>query len=121
MNRKRVLVVDDDESSAKMLSRFLQRDYDVTLAFDGLQGLERAIATRPDLVIADVWMPVMDGIEMIEALKGDPNLHRVPVIFLTALSDAPHVALAITAGARHFLPKPIQADKLLVLVKRSLH
>jgi len=118
-DKKRVLVVDDDEATARLLARFL-RDYEVTLAFDGVQGLERAIATKPQLVITDVWMPRMDGIEMVEALKGDPALHVVPVIFLTAVADAPHVAQAITAGARHFLPKPVDTDKLLNLVKRSV-
>lgn len=117
--KKRVLIVDDDESTARLLARFL-RDYDVTLAFDGVEGLERAVATRPHLVITDVWMPRMDGIEMVEALKGDPGLHHVPVIFLTAVGDAPNVAHAISAGARHYLPKPIDTDKLLNLIKRDL-
>lgn len=117
--KKRILVVDDDESTARLLARFL-REYDVTVAYDGVQGLERAIATRPHLVIADVWMPRMDGIEMVEALKGDPALHIVPVIFLTAVADAPHVAHAITAGARHYLPKPVDTEKLLALVKKSI-
>lgn len=118
-DKKRILVVDDDEATARLLGRFL-RDYDVTIAHDGVDGLEQAIATRPQLVITDVWMPLMDGIEMVEALKGDPALHVVPVIFLTAVSDAPHVAHAICAGARHYLPKPVDADKLLKLVKHTI-
>ncbi len=117
--KKHILVVDDDEATARLLARFLH-EYEVTIAYDGMEGLDQAIACHPQLIITDLWMPRMDGIEMVEALKGDPALHHVPVIFLTAVNDASHVAHAITAGARHYLPKPVDVDKLLTLVKRSL-
>lgn len=116
---KHVLVVDDDEATARLLARFLS-DYAVTIAHDGVEGLEMAITSHPQLIITDLWMPRMDGIEMVEALKGDPALHDVPVIFLTAITDAEHVAHAISAGARHYLPKPVDVEKLMALVKRTL-
>jgi len=117
--KPRVLVVDDDEATARLLARFL-RDCDVTIAGDGQQGLERAIERCPDLIIADIWMPVLDGIQMVESLQGDPLLREVPVIFLSAVTDAPHVAAAISAGARHFMPKPVAIDHLLMLVRRLI-
>lgn len=117
--RKRVLVVDDDEPTARMLRLFL-REYEVDVAFDGVEGLRKVIEHKPDLVIADVWMPQLDGIDMVRTLHEDPALLRLPVIFVSAAGDAAHVAAAIQAGARHFLTKPIQVEKLLGLVRRIL-
>lgn len=118
-DKPRVLLVDDDEATARLLARFL-RAYDVDVATDGRAGLERAIDEPPDLIITDIWMPQLDGIEMVEQLKKDPALRRVPVIFLSAVTDAPHVAGAVSAGARHFLAKPVDVTHLLSLVRRTL-
>lgn len=117
--KHRVLIVDDDEATARLLARFLA-DYEVDIATDGYVGLEHAITHKPDLLIADIWMPQLDGIAMVEELKRDPWLHVVPVIFLSAVTDAPHVAAAISTGARHFLPKPVDANHLLDLVAHVL-
>lgn len=116
--RKRVLVVDDDEPTARLLRLFL-RDYEVDVA-DGVEGLRKVVEHKPDLVIADVWMPQLDGIDMVRTLHEDPALARLPVIFVSAAGDAAHVAAAIQAGARHFMTKPIQVEKLLGLVRRIL-
>lgn len=118
-DKQRVLLVDDDEATARILARFLHA-YDVDVAADGRAGLEHAINERPDLIITDIWMPQLDGIEMVEQLKQDPALRSVPVIFLSAVTDAPHVASAISAGARHFLTKPVNVTHLLALVRRAL-
>ncbi len=117
--RKHVLIADDDEPTARILARFL-RDYDVTIARNGREALELAIDRKPDLVISDVWMPELDGIEVVLAFKEDPGLRNVPVILLTAAVSAQHVARGISAGAKHFLPKPVQIDQLLRIVRREL-
>lgn len=116
---KRILVVDDDESAARLLARFL-REWDVSVALDGAEGISLAITERPDLVITDLFMPNIDGISMVREIKADPALRHVPVIFLTAAVDAPHVAAAISSGARHLLPKPIEVQRLLSIVRRTL-
>ncbi len=118
-DKARVLLVDDDEATARLLARFL-RGYDVDVATDGRAGLEHAVNEPPDLIITDIWMPQLDGIEMVEQLKHDPALRNVPVIFLSAVTDAPHVASAISAGARHFLAKPVEVGHLLALVRSTL-
>jgi len=118
--KPRVLIVDDDEATGRLLGRFFV-GYDVDTATDGQAGLQRAILHRPDLIIADIWMPRLDGIAMVDELKRDPDLRLVPVIFLSAVSDAPHVAAAITAGARHFLAKPVDVNHLLELAARVLN
>lgn len=118
-DKPRVLVIDDDESTARLLARFL-RGYDVDIATDGEEGLEHAINAPPDLIITDIWMPRLDGIAMVEQLKQDPALRRVPVIFLSAVTDAAHVAGAVSVGARHFLAKPVDVTHLLALVRRAV-
>lgn len=117
--RKHVLIADDDEPTARILARFL-RDYDVSVARNGREALERAIERRPDLVISDVWMPELDGVEVLRAFKEDPGLRTIPVILLTAAVSAEQVARGISAGAKHFLPKPVQIDQLLRIVRREL-
>ena len=117
--RKKILIMDDDEPTARLLARFM-RDYEVAVASDGAAGLARAIEFRPDLVITDMWMPKLDGIEMTRALKDDPVLRHVPVIVLTAITDGPHVAACIAAGAQNFLAKPVAIDQLLRIVRRKL-
>lgn len=117
--RKHILVVDDDEPTARMLARYLEA-YVVSIAYDGVEALEMARRAPPDLVLTDVWMPRMDGIQLVAAMKADPELHHVPVVFLTAVADAPHIAQAISAGAKHFLRKPISTEKLLHLVQHDM-
>lgn len=117
--KRKVLVVDDDVDTTRLLARFL-RAYDVETASDGDEGLERAIASRPDVVITDLWMPRVDGLAMVRELKADPVLRRVPVIFVTAVTDSANVAAVISAGARQLLPKPIETQRLLRAVQRAL-
>lgn len=117
--KKKILIVDDDEPTARLLARFM-REYDVAVAANGRAGLERAIEFRPDLVVTDVWMPEVDGIEMVRQMKKDPVLRRMPVIMLTAVTDAPNVASGISAGARHFIPKPVSIDHLMRVVEKTL-
>ncbi len=117
--RPRVLIVDDDVDATRLLARFL-REYEVVTACDGEEGLDRAIAARPDVVITDLWMPRVDGLSFVRELKLDPALRRVPVIFVTAVTDPASVAAVISAGARQFLPKPIESQRLLRAVQRAL-
>lgn len=118
-SKKRILIADDDEPTARILARFL-RDYDVVVASDGRQALERVVEHKPDLVIADMCMRVLDGVDMLQAMKGDPALSHVPVILVTAAVTAEHAARCISAGARHFLPKPVNVGQLLHAVHREL-
>ncbi len=118
--RKRILVVDDDEATRTAIARLFSQDYEVLEAADGLQGLEAAISARPDLVIADVWMPVVDGVTMAHHMKGDPALHATPIIFLTGQTSPASVIAGIGAGARHYLMKPVDPDVLEQRVRRLL-
>ena len=79
MNKK-ILIVEDDEALLKILQLLLENTYDITVAMNGKQGWEMATSQRPDLILMDVMMPEMDGLEVLRLLKGDPKMARIPVI-----------------------------------------
>ena len=119
--KKRILLVDDDQETARMIARVLGTRYDVAVAPDGLQGLELATATpSPDLIITDVMMPVLDGIRMVQRIKALDRGARLPIIFLTARTAPEDVIAGIKAGARSYLMKPVKIDELYTRVERAL-
>jgi CheY-like chemotaxis protein len=120
--RRRILIVEDDEASGRLLARFLSRQYETIIATDGLEGLAMASAVpAPDVIVADVEMPRMDGFEMAKALKGSPLTHDIPIIFLTARADAKDVIEGIASGARNYVTKPVSIEELEAKVRRALH
>jgi DNA-binding response OmpR family regulator len=110
--RPRILVVEDEDGTRNALAGWLVHEYDVVVARDGCEGLDVASAQRPDIVLTDVWMPRLDGIEMVKQMKGIDSLRRVPVIFLTGQTSPRSMIDGIAAGARAYLPKPIDLDVL---------
>jgi CheY-like chemotaxis protein len=117
---KRILVVDDDEVARQAIAALLSRDYDVITAADGIDGLDAAMRERPDLIIADVWMPGVDGVLMVQRIKRIEALRHIPVIFLTGQTAVRSVVAAISAGARAHLCKPIDPPLLLRKVRSAL-
>jgi two-component system, NtrC family, sensor kinase len=102
-----LLVVDDNPSNRDMLSRRLERHgYAVATAADGRQALDRIRQGGFDLVLLDIMMPVMDGYQVLEALKSDEVLRHVPVIMISALDEMQSVIRCIERGAEDYLPKP---------------
>jgi DNA-binding response OmpR family regulator len=119
--RRRVLIVEDDEPTRRLLAITLRRTYDVVVAADGVEGLELAgTAPFPELVITDVMMPRLDGLSMVREIKKRDPSRKVPIIFLTAKGGAADVAAGISAGARHYLPKPVKLSVLEDMVKSIL-
>ena len=121
--RRRILLIEDDASLRKLLERMLvSSGYDVMLAEHGLDGLvkiDRA-QPKPDLLIVDVMMPELDGITLVRALRGHTETRKIPVIFLTAKSDAKTVAEGISVGAKYYITKPFRVEDLLTKVQRAL-
>ncbi len=127
--KHRILIVDDNRSLVLASERVLQKEgFDVLTAFDGLEGLEKARAEKPDLIILDIVMPEMDGYEVCRQLKSDPDTARIPVIILSVKGEtdeskaAPVIGLkevykAYDHGAYNFLTKPVTANELLNAVK----
>ena len=92
--------------------------YEVTEAIDGRDGLEKAGKTLPDLILADQYMPRLDGLTMIRQLRQEPDFASVPIILLSTDPDLGDCATA--AGANHFMNKPMEIDRLLEIIRRSL-
>jgi len=113
-----VLVAEDDESIRKLIVRLLGREHRVYEAADGhlAIGLLARIET-PDVIVLDVMMPGVDGLDVAAQIKADPKLGRVPIIFLTAFDGSLDVIRGIQAGARHYISKPFAMDDLLEKVR----
>jgi len=112
-----VLVVDDDPVIQKLLQvNFEMEGYTVITAGDGLEGLERARAERPDVIICDIMMPRMDGLEVTRALKGDPDTQGIPILLLSAKAQQADVAAGQATGADDYVTKPFDPLDLLTRV-----
>ena len=116
-----ILLVEDNEMNRDMLSRRLHRNgYEVVTAEDGLQGVETAIREKPDLILMDMSLPVMDGWEATRRLKADPGTAGIPVIALTAHAMAGDEQSAYAAGCDDFDTKPIDLPRLLGKIQAAL-
>lgn len=114
MPKGRLLVVDDDRDFVTALAARLElRGFQVTKAFDGKEGFEKACAEKPDAVILDVRMPEMNGFEVCKKMKADENCKEIPVIMLTGKSDPGDVQTAKDIGADAYFIKPFDLDTLL--------
>jgi len=120
-SQARILVVDDDEWILRMVTTVLRSEkYELMTASDGEEGLATAQSTRPDLILLDVMMPKMDGWTFIKQLRSMQDFAFVPVIFLTALDSSKDRVLGFRLGADDYLPKPFQAEELVVRVATAL-
>src|SRR5688500_2729528 len=109
-----VLVVEDDDAIRNNVARILRLEgYDVTVATNGIEGLERAQAVRPDIVISDINMPGMDGFALVEALRADATFATTVVMLLTALDDRASMRRGMGTGADDYLAKPFTRVELL--------
>lgn len=109
-----ILLVEDNELNRDMLSRRLERKgYKVSVAVDGAEGVAQALALKPNLVLMDLSLPVMDGWEAIRRLKAHPETAGIPVIALTAHARAEDEKTARDAGADDFDTKPVDLNRLL--------
>src|ERR1700749_3406737 len=119
--RPLILVVDDAPDNVEIVRLRLERQgYDIIIASDGIEALEQVHDNVPDLILLDVMMPRLDGIETVKRLKADTSLPFVPVILLTAQSDRKQVVSGLDAGADEYLTKPFEPDALLARVRARL-
>jgi two-component system, cell cycle response regulator DivK len=110
----KILLVEDNEMNRDMLSRRLERrGYEVLVAIDGAKGVSMTTSERPDLVLMDMSLPVMDGWEATRQLKQNPKTRRIPVIALTAHAMSGDREKALEAGCDDYDTKPIDLSRLL--------
>jgi DNA-binding response OmpR family regulator len=124
MPAARVLVVDDDPVIQKLLKvNFEMEGYEVLSAADGAEGLVQAKSGSPDVIILDVMMPKMNGLEVLAALKADSDTDTIPVILLSAKAQAGDVQAGLDRGANAYVTKPFDPLDLLervgTLIKRK--
>lgn len=119
--KPKILVVDDQPINIKLLQRKLERQgMDIFVAYNGRECLDLAAKVKPDLILLDVMMPEMDGIETCRQLKADPDLETVPIIFITAKSSKEGKLEGLGAGAVDYITKPIDLDEMLARVHTQL-
>jgi CheY-like chemotaxis protein/anti-sigma regulatory factor (Ser/Thr protein kinase) len=117
----RILLVEDNALNRDMLSRRLvRRGYDVVMAVDGEEGVRRARADAPDLILMDMSLPVLDGWEAARQIKGAPETRHVPIVALTAHAMAGDREQALAAGCDDFDTKPVELESLLAKIELLL-
>lgn len=116
-----ILIVEDNEMNRDMLSRRLARKgYVVEIAVDGGEGVARARATLPDLILMDMSLPVMDGLEATRQVKAAPETRSIPIIALTANALVEDREKALAAGCDDFDTKPVELPRLLEKIRNKL-
>jgi len=116
---KKILIVDDIPSTAKLMQKLLGK-YDCTIAFSGKEALLKTEELRPDLILLDVMMPDMDGFEVCDQIKNNPNLNNIPIVMVTGLGDRQSKLKGLEVGVNDFLTKPIDAAELAIRVANIL-
>jgi len=117
----KILLVEDNEMNGDMLSRRLaRRGFDVSIATDGRAGIQQALSDRPDLVLMDMSLPVLDGWETTRRMRADPALARIPIIALTAHVLSDDRERCLQAGCDEYDSKPIEFARLLHKITKLL-
>jgi two-component system cell cycle response regulator DivK len=117
---KRILIVEDVDFNRDLLVQLLEDDYELLSAEDGAAGVELAERERPDLILMDLSLPVMDGWEATRRLKSSAATRHIPVIALTAHAMRGDEEKARAVGCDDYLSKPIDEDRLLAALRRHL-
>ena len=118
MAKKRILVVEDDRDINELIRYNLERDgLEVLSLYDGGQVVDMAVTRKPDLILLDLMLPEMDGLDICRELKSDVNTKNIPIIMITAKGTESDVVLGLSLGADDYLPKPFSPQVLLARIK----
>lgn len=120
-NRKKILLIDDEPELIKAVEiRLKSIGYEVALSYDGRAGIDKAKEIKPDLILLDLLMPIMDGYSAAKILKDDPETKHIPVIILTASQREDLKTRCRELGVTSFIMKPFETSDLLMVVKAIL-
>ena len=118
---EKILIIDDSTQIRSFLSEMLRPlGYAVSTASDGQRGLEKALAERPDLILLDLMLPGLDGLEVCKALKLDAKTRHIPVVMLTAKGEEADIVIGLEMGADDYMVKPFSPRVLLARLKAVL-
>ena len=121
MKRQTILVIEDQKDFRELVGRALERqDFDVILAADGMSGLKIAMQHSPDLVVLDLTLPDIDGLEVCKRLRENPRYQRLPILVMSARGSTPQRVLGLDTGADDYLVKPFHAEELIARVNSIL-
>ena len=117
---KRILIVEDDDVARELMRMTLERQgYAVEAAEDGIKGYELAVASRPDLIVADIQMPAADGVHLVRRVRDTDEIAKTPIIIVTGTGFG-NAAYTLSQGADAFEPKPLDPASLVSTVRRLL-
>src|ERR1700720_3560031 len=120
-NPKRILIVEDNEVDVRLLKDILEmRGYDTLQTDDGLEAIDLALANRPDLILMDIQLPDISGLEVTRRLRGDERSRRIPIIPVTAFAMGWHEGDALDSGCDAYISKPISLQGFLSTVESFL-
>lgn len=120
MERKKLLLIDDSKTQLLFEKMMLCADYEIVTALDGRLGVEAAVKEQPDLILCDIIMPEMDGIEALRILRSKEETKDIPVIMVTTKSEEARVATCYKLGCADYVTKPVDKTDLLTKVQKHL-
>lgn len=121
MSSKRIMIVDDSPTEQKIISKAIsQPDILITIASDGEEAYQKAISEKPDLIILDVMMPVMDGFQTCRKIKSSPELKHIPIIMLTSKKEKSDEFWGKKQGADIYIRKPFKPQDLIDAISTKL-
>jgi len=121
MAAKKILIVDDSKTALMMQSMILKRDnYEVITAGDGEEGVAKALAEKPDLILLDVVMPKMSGVDVLTRVRSEEATRETPILLVTTRGETTNVQAGYDAGCSDYLTKPVDGTELLAKLKRFL-
>ena len=120
MKNKKILVIEDDPDIRVMMDFILRDAYSLVLCEDGRSGISRALSEKPDLILLDIYMPGLSGLEVCKAIRENPDTSHIPIIILTAGAQKDEVSEGYSLGANDYVCKPFDPDELLERIEKLI-
>ena len=118
---KKILIIEDDRSAARLAQYTIQQaGYDVVIAYDGYEGLEKTLHEHPDLIILDIMLPGLDGYEVCHRLRAEPETITLPILMISAKAREEDRNIGLKVGADDYLAKPVEPSLMLAKIEELL-